>query len=359
MFLFDPKAEKPNMLTAIDPPFTTPSAVDSILKTAKFEKLVPLTVIGLEVQIDELLKKVERLDVTEWLDHDCEARQAALKKLCIELHLDCKESLKDNNDNDLVLGDEVNIPEEITAKAALPYPVDLPSGNKDLWDAVAKNDDYLTGWAMLKRAGKDKDKVVSMAYYRNCYEKFAVKMQKLPWNAITKTAISDLRSKIKGYIIQGEEKAAKLLEELEDHLLHAGLIHKVRNQRFHGVGRHPDSNHFLLTHEVPWVLKPGEHSWGAITSFIKREFKKHAFREGKNKISTRLDNTGTVPAEIEIVKNSEDELSIYIHHFLTEHLAASLTQETDSDRINKMLMRYAKAWYTKGKFPSLDEDDID
>jgi len=359
MFLLDPNAEKQNMLTAIDPPFSSPSVIDAILKTVKFEGKESVTVIGLEEQIESLLKKVERLDVTDWLDYTLEKRKDALKKLCNELNLECRESLRDTPDEQ-VLGDELEQPSEITAapKRWAP-PVDLPSSNLDVWEAVKNQPDFKEGWALIKRAGKDRDPVVAMAVYRNFYEAYATKMNRVAWNTITKTDISDQRVKLKGFIEQGEEKATNLIIDLEKHLLHAGLIHKAKSQQFHGIDRHPDTNRLVLTHQIPWVMKPGTHSWHQVISFIKREFgKKFAFQEGKNKIFTQISNTGTVPTEVELVRENEDSINVYVHHQLTEHQAALLTQEKEDFKMRKCLMRMAKQWYNNGKFPKLDCEDF-
>lgn len=239
-----------------------------------------------------------------------------------------------------------------------PYPVDLPVANRDVWDAIAKQPEFIIGWNLLKSAGKDKDAIVGMAVYRNFYEAYVTKLNKVPWNNVTKTQVSDQRLKLKGFIIQGEEKARKVIDALENHLIHADLIKKSRAQKFHGICRNADSNHYQLTHVIPWVLDPAKHTWLQLASFIKREFgKNYAFREAKNKLITKLNTSGTVPTEIEIIRNTESLLFVYVNHTLTEHQASVLTQEVEHNKVHKVMEGYCKFWYKSGKFPRIDEDE--
>lgn len=67
VFFFDPKKERPDRLAAVSPLFTTPSAINILVKTAKFGECESLVVTGEKGDIARLVTKVERLDVTDWM----------------------------------------------------------------------------------------------------------------------------------------------------------------------------------------------------------------------------------------------------------------------------------------------------
>jgi len=400
LFLLDPNAEKQNMLISIDPPFNFPTAVDQVMKTSKFEKLQGLVVIGLEEPIDEYLKQVERLDVTDWLDYDCEQRKAAMKELAEKLNLTCSEKLREPDSEEMVYGEE-----EITAKK-YDTPIDLPEANREIWDAVPKQPDFKIGWEILKKrmqevTGKAKPKkknpypknlpagnekvwdeapstrtdkfdqmvlehkseVIRLAAHCNFYEAYCAKLGKVPWTHTSTTEILDARLKLKGFIIQGEEVAYKAAEDLLEHLLHAGLIFKPRARKGACISRSPENNKYEISWLTPWTLKPEKgHSWLQIASFIKREFsKKYAFNEKDNK--KRLTSTfqkGTVTTELAIVRNDENTINVYINHYLDEGQAGILTGwgiKGEPKKIEKTLLDYCNRWKKTGKFPKLEKED--
>jgi hypothetical protein len=401
LFLLNPKAEKQDMLISIDPPFNFPTAAEQVMKTSKFEKLEGLVVIGMEEQIEDLLTKVERLDVTDWLDFDCSERKQALKDLAEELKLTCTEKLREADSDSMVFGGE----EEVTAKK-YGYPIDLPVGNREIWDAVPKQDDFKIGWEILKKkmkevTGKAKPKkknpypknlppgnekvwdktpstltdkfdlmviehksdVIRMAAHANFYEIYCAKLGRVPWHHTSTTEILDARIKLKGYIIQGEEVAYKAAEELQEHLLHAALIHKPKARKGACISRSPQNNKYEISWLTPWALKPEKgHSWLQISSFIKREFaKKYAFREMDNK--KRLTSTfqkGTVTTELAVVRGDENTINIYINHYLDEGQAGILTGwgiKGEPLKIERTLLEYCNHWKKTGKFPKIEKED--
>ena len=412
LFLLNPNAEKQNMLLSIDPPFNFPTAVDQVMKTSKFQDLQAVVVIGLEPQIDEYLKQVERLDVTEWLDFDCEQRKAAMKELAKSLNIECKEKLREPEGEEIVYGED----EEVTAKTK--YPHDLPEQNREIWDAVPKQSDFKIGWDILKRrmkeitgsealaAPKKKPKLkaiknpypkdlppgnqkiwddtpatrtdkfdlyvlehqtekIRVAAHSNFYEMYCAKLGVVPWSRTTVTEINDARITLKGYIIQGEEVARKVSDDLFEHLEHAGLIHKPRARKGACITRHASTNKYEISWQTPWVLKPEKgQSWLQITSFIKREFaKRYAFREMDNKkrLVTSFQK-GTVLTELHIVRNDESTIDVFINHYLDEGQAGILTGwgiKGDPTKIERTMLDYCNRWKKSGKFPKIEKEDFD
>jgi hypothetical protein len=409
LFLLDPTAEKPNMLLAVDPPFNFPSAVDQIMKTSKFEKLQGLVVIGLDPQIEKFLKEVERKDVTDWLDCDCQQRLEELKKLALEHELDVSEkALREPDSEEIVYGEE----EEVVAKTA--YPHDLPEANRELWDAIPKGADFKLGWSIVKKRIKEiieehkvlgarkkkkenkkeypknlprgnediwdkvpsirtdkfdqaalnhKEKNIRMAVHANFYEIYCAKLGVVPWHHTSSTEMLDARLGLKGFIIQGEEAAHKVMTELVDHLTHAGLIFKKRALQAPCISRHLATNKYEMSWLMPVTLKPEKgHSWLNIASFIKREFsKKYAFneRDSKRKLVTSFQK-GTVLTELVVERHDEKTINLYINHYLDEGQAALLTDLPleSREKIERTMLSYCNQWKKSGKFPKLHAEDF-
>lgn len=345
-----PKAEKSQQLIAIEPLFTSPSAVDAQMKTARWEDKIPVVVVGLQPALDNFLKKLERADAIDWADYELEERKVAVIDLAKSMGLSCYEKLRTSEFDNMVLGDEVAV--SVEAKTKIPYPPDLPHGNKDIWDAIRTGEDFKEGMDFLKKAGKHKDEELVTAAYRNFYEMYCELLGRLPWVYMDETKLKDKRNQLKGMLIQGEEKGSMLVEELENHLLWADIIAKTRAQKFNSVIRHPQNNRYVLVHEVPWVMHPGKHTWKTLTTFLIREMgKKHAFKESREKITTQVD----ISTELEIRKESEDKVMVFINQYLNEPQAKILTREEDHDKIVKRLTTYMKKWYSAGKFPDIEQ----
>lgn len=355
LFLIDTKAEKKDQLIAVDPAFSAPSAIDSILKTTKFEDLKSLTIVGLEENIDGILKQAERKDSTDWLDFDWEERFSALKDLAEEHGLQVYEKLREPESEQKVYG------EEITAKGKVPYPPDLPHGNREIWDAVSKQEDYKIGWKILKASGKATDPNIVMAVHRNFYERYIVKLNKgAPFHNFKKQDISEKRITLKGFIVQGEEKISLIFRKISDDLLHAGLIHKERARKSPCISRSTESNHYLMTWQLPWVLKPeAGQSWLKIATFLKQELgKNYGFKENRNRLTTSI-TVGTVTTLLDIVKQDDKTIVVYIHHQLTEDQARTLTSEVEHNKVEKKLVEYCNHWKKTGKFPKIEKEDLD
>jgi len=414
LFLLDPKAEKKDQLLAVDPPFNFPTAVDQILKTSKFEKLIGVCVVGLEDQIDKFLQKVERLDVTDWLDYECEERKEALLKLAKEFDLEATEHLREPGSDEIVYGEDHDDSEEVTAKVA--YPHDLPEANRELWDAIPKSNDFKLGWSILKKkiaevikrskvTGKaapkkkkkatekdypknlprgnegiwdeipsirtdpfdqmvlnHREKEIRIAAHANFYEMYCAKMGVVPWHHTSSTQMLDARLTLKGYLIQGEEVAHKVMTQLVDHLLHAGLIFKKRALQAPCITRHLATNKYEMSWLMPVTLKPEKgHSWLQIASFIKREFgKKWVFNERNNKKELVSSfQKGTVLTELVVERHDEKTINVYINHYLDEGQAALLTDlpMEARDKVEKVMLQYCNQWKKSGKFPKLHEED--
>lgn len=424
LFLLDPKAEKKDMLISVDPPFNFPSAVDQVLKTSKFQDLKAVVVVGLEDQIANYLQQVERLDVTDWLDMGVDERMKALTQLAKKLDMECSERLREPDAGDeLVYGEdeeEVAAGTSVTARK-VPYPSDLPKANRDIWDAVPKQDDYKLGWGILKariddirksvkaavetvakpkkkkaRSEKEtrllkkvppgmekywdkapgtvtdkfdqyvlmhRDEDIRLAAHANFYEIYCVKMNKVPWSTTSETEVLDAAIKIKGFLIQGEEKACAIKDELFEHLEHAGLVHKERARRDACLSRSTSDNRYEISWLTPWSLKPEKgHTWLQISSFIKREFgKKHIFREadGKKRLVTTI-QVGSVTTELAVVRSDETTLEVYINNYLSEWQAATLSMlplDAEPKKIEQTLYNYCKHWKSTGKFPKIHKDD--
>jgi hypothetical protein len=70
IFFYDQKEDRSHRLAAVTPLFSSPSAIKTLMKTAKFEGRPSLVVTGEKEHLEKLVKKVERLDVTDWLAID-------------------------------------------------------------------------------------------------------------------------------------------------------------------------------------------------------------------------------------------------------------------------------------------------
>jgi len=346
LFLFDPKAEKKDLLCVIDPAFDAPSAVDTILRTVKFENRKPIIVVGPGKELDEFVSKVERADLTEWLDLDVDARRAKLMEFAEQHNLSAMEDFGDKN-TEPVFGDE-----EVTAAKRYQPPIHCPTTNHDIWFAVKASDDWKEILKLSKTHGYAGKYEVMEMIYANTYEIACQNEGRNPWAHTTTEKLTDARWTLKGQIIQGEESAQKLIDQLETHLSHAGILRRASNQKYDDVIKHAASNQFVLVHTIDWTLQK-EIPWKQFTGFILREMgKKTAFHEGKDKLATK-DKLGGM-TELDLVRADGDSVVVFVKQYLTFQQASLLTQKDNEADIAKALDKYMRHWYKSGKFPDIE-----
>jgi len=332
IFFFDPKQKKERQLTAIRPAFNSPGAIDALIKSLKFENKEFLIVIGLEDNIETFIKLAEKVDLEKWLDLAIPQRKEELIKLAKSFGLTCTNSLKDQYEDNQVLGD----PPQVTAAS---YPIDLPPENKAVWDSI-KN----TYRAEINR-GKDKDE--KMAIQRILYQ-YSMKTQGIPaWLPVTFQQLHDMRIEIGRTIVKGEEEASALLDKWFRYLKSEGIAKTSKKTKIEGAGRLEDRKMFYLAHTSQWSLAKTA-TWKELSDYLVKKV-------GLKKIGGSLKLTLNRRNEIELHKDDTSGVTIYISHYLTEQEAAVLTQEVDETDITKTLNKYLKQWYKTGDFPNLGD----
>lgn len=352
IFFFDKKANRENQLIAINPTFTSPSAISALLKTARFEDKEAVVFSGRPEDIDEFLTKVQRLDLTDWLDNSVEERKELLAEYAKKFHLTFFD-ISDLGENQ-VLGDPPYTEKELaeawgvtlTAEetscveaAVKGIPPDLPAENKWLWDQIGKR--YREKIRDLSGKDFDKREAAQRIIYYNC----ALKLNMIPFSHATKNKITFLREEIARDIEKGEELASALCDTWERHLKSDGTLKKVKVIKFFGSGYEEKKSRYYLMHHIDWSLGT---DWKNLFEYLK---KGHGFKVVSLDQLQMAVNKFT---DIDITRQGMDVV-VFITHWLTPQQAQTLTAKADIDSIVKMLNKYAKLWYKKGKFPSVKE----
>ena len=340
LFMFDPSQNRENQLSAIQPFFNSPSAVKTLMKTAKFEKKNVFIYSGEEQALEDLLKKAARLDTTDWLDFDLTKIEQALDSLAEELGLSrFNDTLEDDNQ---VLGDPPEGEEShmilVEAAKKVDYPPDIDDKNHWLWDDIKKN--YRK--EISKRGGRDKDK--KEAVQRILYHNSAMKLGIVPFSFHTVTQVNDARDELCNDIVNGEDKASSLIEVWERHLKSDGTLKKTKAMKYLGSEFEKTSSRYYIAHAVEWTLND---DWKTLSDYLKKNHGFHVL--SRDHLSMTINRL----TKLEVIQDSDNKVGIYISHVFTPHQAATLTGKDDQVAIVKMLHKYSNAWYKKGKFPDV------
>lgn len=325
VFFIEPGAERPRMLSAISPMFSSPSAVETLTRTAKFEKRIPVVFSGEEKVLATLIQNAERLDIDKWLDLDAEGLESALKEEGIRLGLAYFDPRETQNRNEA--------PVLALSKNGPKYPPDLPLTSYALWDDIRKK--YKSRIKMFETQDEKE------AVQRILYTQIMRKRGQVPWTTVTMTTLNSQRSQIAQELMDGFEKWERLLETFERHLTSAGLLKRACVVKFYDSGLNHENGKYELVHEMRWILTGAV--WKEVTQYL---LKNEAFKpHGPNMLTLPIDKS----TRIEVFSDSPDTLKVYIIHFLTVEQASVLTQEKDSARIDTRLKKIMLDWYKRGK----------
>lgn len=339
LFFFDPSQNRENQLNAIQPLFHSPSAIKTLLKTAKFEKKDAIVYSGMEDDLEDLLKNVARADTTDWLDFDFDKIKEALDAMASEMGLTRFDITIDNSDEQ-VLGDppEMEMLKVEGAAKKNAYPPDIPDKNYWLWDDIKKH--YRS--EITRRSGRDLDK--KEAIQRILYYNSALKMNLLPFSFNTVTQVNDARDVICQDIIQGEDKASDLIETWERHLKSDGTLKRTKAIRYLGSEFEETSSRYYIAHAVEWTLGV---DWKTLCDYLKKNHGFHVL--SKDHLSMTLNRI----TKLEIIQDEDQKAAIYVSHVFTPQQAATLTGKEQKDAIVKMLHKYSTLWYKNGAFPDV------
>lgn len=359
VFFFDEKADRKDQIMAIEPAFNSPGAVDSLVRASKFEGKDHLVLIGSQEQIDELMKEVERLDLTDWMDASITERKESLKARAVDLGMSVNEKLREQQEEMLVLGDD---PVSITAakKWKYPRPVQLPSGHEVIWDTVGN-------------ATKIKDELMKQASSQEAYALHVIvyedacrRQNIIPWAFTSQTDLADHALRLRTEIEQRENIAASILNRIEKHLLGQNFITKAQKQSLESFQLNPSHGHYEISHKTNWLTDtplPSSQNWKRIEGFILREMgMKYPFRTTKKGLMLEIANPGAadpmfkpalIPTRIEIEPENNLQVTVRVIQIITKHQAALMTQEKEEDRIHKTLFSMIKRWYSskQKRFP--------
>jgi hypothetical protein len=331
VFFFDPAAEDKDQLSAIKPIFTSPGAVKTLVRTAKYEKRTPVVFSGEQEDLDQLVQKVERLDSTDWLDLETDEKVNELKNLGEEMKL----SLFDPSgfEEQPVLSDE----EEVVASSSKSCPSFIPSKSEEhqaLWLDVGKR---YRGW-IKKQPGPDEKLAAQIIIYKE----LAHRRHLVPFESITNQ--SSIRLKLSKDIEEGERKATEILNGLFHNAEDQGLVKRSLAMKHTDTTFDHNTSKYQLTHELAWVYPKGKNHWKELSKFL---LYREAFKElGPAMLMHWADQR----TSIEFFR-AEDRAKIFIRHILTPPEAASLTDEASEDMILKKLNKCIRYWYSHGKFP--------
>jgi hypothetical protein len=332
IFFFDPSQNRESQLSAVQPLFNSPSAASALLKTAKFEGKSYLIYTGTEDDLNDLVKKVARFDMTDWLDFDFAKLETALTALAKELGLS---KFEINTEESQVLGDP---PDRVEGAAKSSYPTDIPERNYWLWDEIKKN--YRS--EIKNRAGKDPDK--KEAVQRILYFNSALKLNLMPFSFNTVTQVNDARDVLTQDIERGEEDASKLITTWERHLKSDGTLKRTKAIKYLGSEFEETSSRYYLAHAVEWTLGV---DWKTLGDYLKKNHGFHVL--SKDHLALTINRL----TKLEVIQDEGDKVSIYISHVLTPSQAATLTGKEGKEAIVKMLHKYATLWYKTGSFPDV------
>lgn len=335
VFFFDPSQNRENQLQAIQPMFHTPSAIKVLLKTAKFEGKQIFVFSGLEENLQPFVQRVERLDVTDWLDLDGDGIAVELDKLAENFKLARFELNNDiDYDEEQVLGD----PEAIIAarkKKKDRYPPDIPERSWWLWDNIVKT--YRA--AINKRCKKDNDK--KLAAQRILYYHAARRLGFVPFSGTTTKQVDFNKAHLIEDIEMGEKKASKIIDIWERHLKSDGTLKRTKAIKYLGSEFEETASRYYIAHAIEWTLGT---DWKSLSDYFK---KGHGFQVISKDHLTMTINRLT---KLEVI-NDTARVYIYISHVMTPHQAANLTGQTEQTDIVKKLHKYSLSWYRTGKFP--------
>jgi hypothetical protein len=341
IFFFDPSQNRENQLNAIQPLFHSPSAIKVLLKTAKFEGKQALVYSGMEDALEDLLKKVARADMTDWLDFDFDKIASAMDEMAKDLDVAKFNVTFDDNDEQ-VLGDPPEKQEKemimVAGAKADAYPSDIPEKNHWLYDDVKKH--YRS--EIRKRAGKDLDK--KEAVTRILYANSALKLNLIPYSFTTVTQVNDARDILCQDIEQGEDKASELVETWERHLKSDGTLKRTKAIKYLGSEYEETSSRYFIAHVVEWTMGV---DWKTLGDYLKKNHGFHVL--SKDHLSMTINRI----TKLEVIQDEGDKVSIYVSHVLTPSQAATLTAKEDQISIVKMLHKYSTLWYKTGKFPDV------
>jgi len=248
VFFFDPAQNRENQLQAIQPIFHTPSAIKVLMKTAKFEDKQMFVFSGLEEDLLQFVQKVERLDVTDWLDKDGDGIAVEMDKLSENFKVSRFE-LNNNPeyDDEQVLGDPPE--DEVTAakKRKGRYPADVPERSKDIWDNITKSYSRVIN----KSCGKDKDK--KLAGQRILYYQAARRLGIVPYSKMSDQLNID-KSKMIDDIESGEKKASKTISRWERHLKSDGTLKRAKAIKYLCSEFENTTSRYYIAHAIEWIL---------------------------------------------------------------------------------------------------------
>lgn len=322
VFLYNPNEERPQRLAVVTPPFTSPSTVKILLKTAKFEKQESLVVSGEKDSLEKLVSQVERLDLTDWLAiEEWQPLKEKITKLVESIE---GLSVFDTSDDDsIVFGDEK---EEVTASKN--YPKDLPQGQEPLWDDVKEK------YSHLLKGDKDKKEAI----LRKLYSETAKRYGMVPFSYMN---IDSKKKFLIAILETGEKKAHTFLDKITKYLLSEKLIKRATGLKFDGNEPCPNkhSTH-RLCHTLTWTLAK-EKTWLDLLKYLTL---KEAFNPLGPKLLVLKVNQNT---EIEIYRNTDDKVTVSIVHNLSQKdLEALLGAEVSNP--SRELNRLGKLWQEKG-----------
>ena len=339
VFFIDSEQEKTAQLAAVQPMFSSPAAVEALLRTLKFENKKAIIVIGNKEQIEKLLDKANRADVVDWGNFEPAERAKALIELATSMGMEVREDrlMGDGEHETQVLGLDPIVVEAAKSK----YPIDLPKQNQWLWDGVVEK------YPAEIKAGKSEEE--KEARHRILYKAAASALNVIPWNITTVNRVTQQREAIRVEVARGEERAGAVVDKLAKWLLGADLIKKPRSQKHFDTDYNNISSKYEISHVVGARCQPTAH-WDDIAKFL---LHKDSFsRKGRTALTLGVDHTTRLDVEYE-----NDEIAFYIVHTLTPQQASMLTQESQEDLIIKKLNKLVKVWYKVGDFPNLDTID--
>lgn len=324
VFFYDEKEDRHHRLAAVTPLFSSPSAVKTLMKTAKFDSRPALVVTGEKNQLEKLVKQVERLDVTEWLA--IETWEPLKEKLTETVNsLEGLSVYEAGGDEQIVLGQVV--------VAAKKYPVDLPPENQNLWDEIYK----------LYRPKIKGDEDHKAAVHRRLYTEIAKKKGLVPWTLIPQ---AEKRQEIIDKLVEGEAKAHTLIAKLVRHATSEGLIKKAKSVQFQGADQDSQGiSRYCLVHTLCWTLTQDD-KWRSLVDYL---LKKEAFHQvGPRMLKIKINQL----TDLEIYgANFEKTVTLQICHRLTEAQTIDLIGVQVSNPIRE-LNRMGQLWHDKGVFPS-------
>jgi hypothetical protein len=336
VFFVDSSQEKPNQLIAVTPTFSSPAAVETLIRTLKFEDKKAIIVIGNRDDIEKLLDRVQRMDVVDWGNYEADQRAQALMDLAREFKLEVREDqLKGPEEGDnQVLGLD---PVAVTAKVALPP--DLPKQNVQLWEDVFEK------YRPEIKMGRNEEE--REARHRILYKAACSVLNVIPWNSTMVNHVAQQRDAIRIEISRGEDKAVALVDRLAKWLVGEDLIKKPRSQKHFDTDFNTVGSKYEITHVVGAKTK---RHWDDIAKYL---LNRESFsRRGKSCLTLGVDRTTRIDVE-----SDGDDLGFYIIHTLTPQQAHLLTQETEEDKVLKKLNKLVKVWYRVGEVPTLDSID--